>query len=389
MEKFTYKKITESADFIEYLVTVDWDLFNSEKDRVFEELAKDVQLPGFRPGKGPRQAIEEKLGTKLLSETLNGLLPRLTYEIIVKEQMNPITQPEYDIKEIDPTKGVVYSFKFTNYPDVKLGDFTKIKVKKKQVNVTEKDVEDVIKNIAQTTLTPDQLKKITKTDLKKTKKATTDTKLKEKKKSSKAGETTQKESVNIELSDDLVKELGYAEHKTLSSLKKEVKTKLEEIQKKQIEEDYISQIVEQALELCEFTIPKILLDRESQNMEREFLSRLEQLKINPDDFLKSQGTSLEEKRKVWKKEAEKRLASDLVLIKIASEYKLLPSDEDVKKEINKITDEKTREQYQNDKAKDYVKTVLTKRRGVEKLKEIVEKQFAKKEEKEKKKKTKA
>ncbi|GIW58920.1 MAG: trigger factor [Candidatus Dojkabacteria bacterium] len=367
MKGFSYKKVSDSPDFVEYSVTIDWDLFEREKDRVFETLAKEVTLPGFRPGKGPRNVIEEKLGVKLLTETLNNLVPKVTYEIIVSEKKNPITTPEYDIKEIDKTKGVIYTFKFTNYPEIELGDFTKIKVDKKKVDVTDEDVESVIKNIAQTTLTPEKLKKF-----QKPKKTSNKIKSSEKKsKKSKKSDDTEKE-YDLELSDELVSELGYEEHKTLESLKKAVRQKLEELQQEQIENDYIGQIVEKAIELSKFNIPKVLLEKESENMERDFTERLKQLNLDAEDYLKSQGTNLEERRKLWQKEAERKIASDLVLIKIASEHKLLPSDEDVDSEIEKIEDEQVRKNYQNEEAKNYIRSVLTKQRGIKKLKEIVE-----------------
>lgn len=357
MKDYTFKQTKKTTDETSYTVTIPYARFEKEKDEVFEKLAQDIKLPGFRPGKGPKDVIEEKLGMKLYSEALNQVIPEITYEIIVKEKLNPISAPEYDVKHIDKTKGIEYTFTFTEYPEVKLGDFSKITVKKDEITVTDKDIEEVIKNVVRSSLKPEELKEF------------------EKKSST---QKKDEKEVDFELSDKLVEKLGYEEEKTLADLKKSVKKRLEEMKKSQIESNYHNAIIAKAIELSDFTIPKVLLEQEIKNLEKDYTSRLEELQLNIEEYLKSQNTSLEEKRKEWRKIAEERIGSDLILITIANKENVLPTDEDVQKEIDKIEDESVRKQYESENARSYVKTVITKQRGAEKLIEKVDKKDSKK-----------
>lgn len=371
-----YKQTKNTKNEVEYMVTIPFVRFEKQKDIVFEKLASEVQLPGFRPGKGPKAVIEEKLGTKLFTEALNELIPEVTYEIIVKEKLNPITAPNYDVKTVDPAKGIEYSFSFVSYPEVKLGDFSKISIKKGEVSVSDSEIEEIIRNIVRSTLKPEELKKL---ESKKSNVEKSETsKAPKHKKEDKNKKTTSKKQEeeklqDFELTDELIAKLGYEEEKTLSSLKASVRKKLTEMKNEQLENEYNSKVISKALELSTFEIPDMLLEQEVANLEADFTSRLKELSIQPDEYLKSQGTSLEEKRKEWEKIAQERIGSDLVLIKIASTHDLLASEKDVDDEVEKITDENIKKQYQNKKARDYVKTVITKQRGALKLIEMVKK----------------
>ncbi|HEX5588185.1 MAG TPA: trigger factor [Acidimicrobiia bacterium] len=72
--------------------------FERAIDAAFRKLAKEVKLPGFRPGKAPRQLLEARLGTDMArDQALRDSLPEFYAEAVVSESIDVIAAPEIDI----------------------------------------------------------------------------------------------------------------------------------------------------------------------------------------------------------------------------------------------------------------------------------------------------
>ncbi len=365
MKDYSFKKNKDTKDLTEYEVTIEYKSFLLEKDNVFESLASEVVIPGFRPGKGPKDAIEANLGSKLLNKAISSLLPRVTYDIIVSEGLNPVTNPEYDILDLDSQKGIVYKFTFTNYPEIKLGDYSKITVKKEDPKVTDKEVEEVIKNVVRTSLPAEEI-----STLREPQGDNKTSKTKDPKNSKEA--EGQKQVQDFDLTDELVAKLGYEKEKTLKDVKESVFKKLTELKAQQVEDDYANKVVEEAVKLTKIDLPSVFVEREVHNMEHSFIDRIKELNLDVDTYLSTQGSTLEDKKKEWTKDATNRIIADMTLLTIAKENNVLPTDKDVEDEIKKIENDSMRATYQTEDGKDYVRTVMTKQRGLSKLLEILE-----------------
>src|SRR5690606_22344177 len=107
---------------------------------------------------------------------LNRMLIKISYEILQKEEYKPVKQPNYNITKLDPEDGIEFTFSFTNYPQVKLGDFSKINIKKEEPKVTTEDIDSVIKSIIRSSVKPERIKELTTV----TEKKSEDTKVKSK-----------------------------------------------------------------------------------------------------------------------------------------------------------------------------------------------------------------
>jgi len=368
--EYTYKNLVKNKDEHKYEVKVEFKELIPFQDEAYKVLSKDVKIEGFRPGMAPRKMIESKLGSKVLVEAINRLLPAVTLEIAEKEGLKPVTAPNYDLQTTDPKEGIIFTFSVVNYPEVTLGDFKKIKVKKKKPSITQKEVDEVIRSIIKSSLKPEKIKELTKAKEQKSEKAKESNSDKAKKHKSKKEDKA--EVQEFELNDKLVKELGYEEEKTLKSLRESVKRRLEEVKEKEAAEKYTDEVLQEAVKLSKFDIPELFIERETENMEKQFMSRLEELKLDADTYLKTQGSSLEEKKKEWKKDAKKKVEIDILLVNIADQMDSVASDDDVAEEIEKIQDKKVRDEYkESDNAKEYVRSVITKQRGLAKLMEEV------------------
>ncbi len=354
--KYNFKETKRDKDKVEYEVEVEYEEINPFKEEVYSEMSKTIKLDGFRPGKAPREKIEQKLGTKLITESIGRLLPIVAYEIMQTQKDRPVHAPEYDLKKINEKDGIVFTFSFVNYPEVKLGDFSKIKVKRDVEEVKEDEIDSVIKSIVRSSVPPQKIKELTKVT-------------ESKKKNSKKDEETPIE--DFELNDKLIKELGYKKEDTLAKMRKAVKERLVQSKEEQADNAYTSQVIEEAIKLSKFEIPDVFIDNEIKMYEDQFNSRLDELKLDQETYLKTQGSNIEKKREEWKKQAVDKISIDLVLINLANEHKDVATDEDIDFEIEKITDPEVRKQYKTDQAREYVRSVITRQRGLAKLLEIV------------------
>jgi len=118
----------------------------------YKKMAPSVTLKGFRPGMAPRNLIEDSLGRdRILQEALNDEIFESYRQAIKEHNLNPISYPEFKLdnlqKEAKLTKDkdLVVKTIVSIRPTAKLGNYQKIKVKRKEPNkVNEKEVKDLI-----------------------------------------------------------------------------------------------------------------------------------------------------------------------------------------------------------------------------------------------------
>lgn len=83
---------------VKVTVTIDEAEFDREIDAAFKRIAREVRLPGFRPGKAPRRILETRLGTGVArEEALREALPRFYADAVVANDVDVIAAPEIDI----------------------------------------------------------------------------------------------------------------------------------------------------------------------------------------------------------------------------------------------------------------------------------------------------
>src|SRR4030065_26002 len=123
-------------------------------DRAYNRLVKRVSVPGFRKGKAPRDILERHIGKDaLFQEALEDLIPRAYKEALDEQKIEPIDQPEFELVKTEP---LIFKAVVPLKPTVKLGDYTKIRVKSKPVKISEEDTEATIEQLRhqQATLSP-------------------------------------------------------------------------------------------------------------------------------------------------------------------------------------------------------------------------------------------
>lgn len=128
-----------------YETSLDWDRFEEECGQVFKRNRKRFRIAGFRKGKAPRKVIEAAYGKGVFYEdALNNLLPDLIRSATEELDLEPIGQPEIDVKEIEEGKPIVIEVTTETMPYPELASYDDIEVEVPPIEVTEEEVEEVV-----------------------------------------------------------------------------------------------------------------------------------------------------------------------------------------------------------------------------------------------------
>lgn len=131
-------------------ITVGADKFEEGMEKAYFKNAKYFQVPGFRKGKAPRARVEKYYGEHVLYEDAFNEIAQEVYEEALKENnIEAVARPEIDITQIGKGKDLVFTAIVTVKPEVKLGKYKGIKLEKKEYPVTDEDVENKIKSMAE------------------------------------------------------------------------------------------------------------------------------------------------------------------------------------------------------------------------------------------------
>ena len=144
-------------------MVADQALMDSVKQEVLQHLSKNVRLQGFRPGKAPLNLVERSLDQQQLqSEFLEQAVNRLYVESINQEKVRPVAQPSITISKFVPFTTLEVVAEVEAVGDITLPDYKKIGVKKQTASVTDKQIDDVIKDLRERVAKREEVKRAAK-----------------------------------------------------------------------------------------------------------------------------------------------------------------------------------------------------------------------------------
>lgn len=371
----TYKQIEKVKNRYKFEVEVDYKEFEVEREKALTRLAGNVKIAGFRPGKAPKDAVEKEVGYNAYLEAVNKILPRAALEVVEKENLNPISSFKYDLKDLDKDKNISFTFEFVNQPEVKFDDFKKIKLEYVEPKLEKDEADSVIKNIIVSSLPREKWEKnIIKKSVAKGKKSKDGKKPEEDHHHDDSQPHNHlHEGEDLQITDELVEAIGYQEDKTYDGLRKQVEETLVKVKKEDADNAFAGRVIEEAIKISDFEVPEDFIQREVEHKESHFNERLKELKLDPDMYLKTQGTTLDELRKNWRNEAERAVKTDLLLINLGTTENLTPTEKEIDEQIEKFQDPRVKEQYKSLDNRDYLKSALTRDRALLKLIESAKK----------------
>ncbi len=132
----------------EYNITVPADDVKKETDARLEVVAKDIKMPGFRPGKVPMDIIKKNHGQRVLGEVLEIVVDRSSRAALEKESLRPAMRPKIEILDFNEGQDLKYKMEFEVLPEVPEVDFTKITIEKPKSEATDKEVDTALEKVA-------------------------------------------------------------------------------------------------------------------------------------------------------------------------------------------------------------------------------------------------
>ena len=144
--KVKSKKVSDSR--IELTVTLEADDLKKAKTKALEKLAKEVKVEGFRKGKVPVEVARKFIPENdLNAETIDYAVRTTVIPAFQQVEKSPLVLPNINVTKYVPDETAEYTATADIIPEVKLGDYKKLGVKKPEVKVTDKEVKDVLENI--------------------------------------------------------------------------------------------------------------------------------------------------------------------------------------------------------------------------------------------------
>jgi len=137
-------KSSEKIDtnLYELVIDVDGETFNNAINQAFQKQRKNITIPGFRKGKATRGMVERYYGEGVFYEDAFEIVYPDAVEEAVKEAGLEIVDNPFDVdfKEVGKD-GLTFSLKATVKPEVEIGDYKSLELKKPIAEVTDEDVD--------------------------------------------------------------------------------------------------------------------------------------------------------------------------------------------------------------------------------------------------------
>ena len=129
-------------------VEVPFDELKPSIDKAYREVARQVRIPGFRPGRVPPRIIDQRVGrAPVLEQAVNDAIPELYGKAVEQQELFALGRPEVEITSLDDGKELAFTAEFDIRPKFDLPDLSSISVTIDNATVTPDDVEEYLSNL--------------------------------------------------------------------------------------------------------------------------------------------------------------------------------------------------------------------------------------------------
>ena len=339
-------------------------------DSAFKRAVKRVNAPGFRKGKLPRAVFNKMYGEEALyQDAVDAVLPAAYTKAIDELKVSPLAMPDIDVKEISKENGVSFEAVVTVKPNVELGEYKHLGIKKEEVEVTDADVEErlerLLSNQAEWQIKEGEAKKgdIVVIDFKgfigdeafeggeakgyelelgsgsfipgfedqlEGKVAPVDTEVnvtfpENYQVADLAGKEAKfevtihdvKEKVLPELTDEFVKEFSKEAASTVAEYKEKLRGEIKVQKEEAAAKAYSDKVISTAVENAKLTVPTKLIDQEVNSMFEQFAGNLSRQGLSFELYEQFTGKGADELKAEMRSDAENKIKTSFVLGEIA------------------------------------------------------------------------
>jgi len=303
------KKLNEKNGEISFEAEIPFEILEEKMNKEILREAEHFTMPGFRKGKVPENIVREHINEiELLEDAAQDTFEDAIKEIINDQNIRIIGAPEATITKIAPKSPVTFMVRVSLYPKITLPNYKEISEKiikeTKDEAVTEKEIDDTIKNLQNIMVSQ------------------------EKQNSEKETKT---ESSKTEITEEFIKKFG--DYKSVEEFKNEIKNQLEYEKKINQKEQTREKIIDKIIESSKIDLPELLVEEELYNFIEERDQELEKAKISLEDYLKQIKKTEKELEDEERKLIENRLKLSFVFTEIRKQEKIEATKEEIEKYV--------------------------------------------------------
>ena len=411
---------TENANEVKLEITVEAEKFENAMKKVYFQNAKYINIPGFRKGKAPMNIVEKYYGAQIFYEdAFNDVATQAYDEALEENKIDVVSRPTVDIIQMEKGKDVIFSAVVQVKPEVKLGKYKGIDIKKVEYSVNDEDIEKELKKMQEqnarlitiedralengdiatidfegftdgvpfeggkaegheleigsgafipgfeeqlVNMKIDEEKEIKVTFPKEYfskdlagKEATFKVKLHEIKK---------KELPKLD--DEFAKDVS--EFDTLEELKTDIKNKMEKENEQKAKYETEEAAIKAVCDNVKIDIPSGMIDMEVDHMLQDINQRLSYQGLKLEQYLKMIDKTEEEVRKEYEPQAIEAIKSRLTLEAIRNAEKIEASEEEIKEKLEEMAKnygKKVEEIQDNEDLKNYIKEGLESEKAID------------------------
>ena len=351
---------------------------------------KQINIPGFRKGKVPRQMIEKMYGPEVFyDEVANNMIPDAYAKAYDESELDIVSQPKIEVVQMEKGKPFIFTAEVATKPEVTLGDYKGLKVDKVSTRVTQKEVDEEIEKerernartievtdravqdkdevtldfegfvdgvafeggkgedypltIGSGSFIPGFEEQLIGAEIDKEVEVNV-TFPKEYHSEELAGkDATFKCTVHTikakelpELDDEFASEVSECE--TMDAYRAEVKKNIKERKERTGKEKKENQAVDQAIENAQMDIPEAMIEFQVRQMADDFARRIQQQGLTVEQYFQFTGMTAEKMMEEMRPQAEKSIKTRLVLEAIVKAENIEVSDERVEEELTKMAE---------------------------------------------------
>lgn len=129
-------------------VEVPFEELEPDFQRAYKELAKQVRLPGFRPGKAPIRLLEARFGREaMLDQIVNDALPSRYGQALAESEIQPLGRPDIEVTRKEYGQDLAFTAEVDVRPQITLPDLGQLTVSVESIEVSDDDVETELQSL--------------------------------------------------------------------------------------------------------------------------------------------------------------------------------------------------------------------------------------------------
>lgn len=411
---------TKKDNELKLTFTVEAAKFDEGMKKVYTKTAKYFTIPGFRKGKAPMKIIEKQYGSEIFYEdTFNEIVPDIYAEELKANNIEAVSKPDIEVTQIGKGQDLIFTVIIQTKPEVKLGKYKGIELKKIEYTVSDEDIEHEISHMAEKNSRlitiedrPVEKKDIAVIDFEGFVDGVAFEGGKAENHELEIGSNTfipgfedqiigmkidEEKDINVKFPEEYFsKELAgkdavfkvklheikrkelptiddefakdVSEFDTLKELKASIKEKLEEENKNRAKYETEEEAIKTVCDQVEIEIPSGMIETEVDNMVKDVEVRLSYQGLKLDQYLKMMNKSEEEFRKEFEEQAKKSVKSRLVLEAIGKDAKIEVSEEEIANKVKEMATNYGRKEEEllgNEELKQYLENSMKTEKAVQ------------------------